>query len=766
MAQWTWMNGSDTIHSLGHFGTQGSFAAINTPPALYEAGDWTDKQGYFWLFGGISNPLNGNTFGQCEYADLWKFDASINQWDWVKGPGTYNQAGVYGVQGIPSPSNNPGGRGWGTVTWVDTAGDLWLFGGWGWDVNGHHVLLNDLWKYSIPTDEWTWMKGSDDSLDYPVYGTLGMPDSANTPGGMFEVSTSWTDANDNLWFFGGNQENNLWKYSPSINEWALMKTGSGIGIYGTKGVPDPNNIPGGRWCYTHWKDMNDNLWLFGGLGNDKRDSSGNLNDLWRYTIATNSWTWMGGSDTAQSLGMKGGMCVPSVDSSYPSARYETRACWTLPCDNFMFYGGWSGEYQEKNDLWNYNVSTNEWTWMSGLFNDTMQANYGTRLTPNTSNNPGGRFGAIAWTDANENLWLFGGSKVGSISLNDMWRYVRDTSCPVIGHVGNVISSFSVDSSECVNATVNLSNTSVNAIAYNWDFGDGNTSPAFNPSHTYDTVGTYTITLIVYSGCDNRSDTSRKTIQVHPFAVAAFNADSLIGCDSLTVNFTNTSTNSTSYLWNFGDGNTSPAINPTHSYHDTGNYNVTLIAYNDAGCNDTVTRAKFVSIIHPFVISKFGITNMNEGCAPFTANFINTSINATAYEWQFGDGSTATAMNPTHIYNDSGLYNITLIASNPTGVCNPKPDTLILHDYIKVDTCIITQLYPSLNNGNFTLDYTTTVPATFMVIDVLGQTLINYPLPKLSGSEAFFTPNLANALYLWEIVSDAGILAKGKFEVMR
>src|ERR1017187_7833913 len=109
--EWTWMNGDSTCCSIGHFGTQGVFDALNTPPALYEACEWTDKDGNFWLFGGV---YNFNEFG-----DLWEFKPTINQWAWIKGPGIPLQNGIYGVQGIPSPTNNPGARGWGVPTFVD-----------------------------------------------------------------------------------------------------------------------------------------------------------------------------------------------------------------------------------------------------------------------------------------------------------------------------------------------------------------------------------------------------------------------------------------------------------------------------------------------------------------------------------------------------------------------------------------------------------------------------------------------------------------------
>src|ERR1700722_14313137 len=93
MGEWTWMNGDSTTNSLGHYGTQGVFDSLNTPPGLYEACEWTDKQGNFWMFGGESN--SGSING-----DLWEFKPVINQWAWIKGPGLINQSGVYGIINI------------------------------------------------------------------------------------------------------------------------------------------------------------------------------------------------------------------------------------------------------------------------------------------------------------------------------------------------------------------------------------------------------------------------------------------------------------------------------------------------------------------------------------------------------------------------------------------------------------------------------------------------------------------------------------------
>src|SRR6266446_1913034 len=77
---WPWINGTNTTNSNGVYGTQGIPDSLNTPSALYEPCEWKDKQGFFWLYGGLS-------MGTDVCSNLWKFDAITNEWTWVKGPG-------------------------------------------------------------------------------------------------------------------------------------------------------------------------------------------------------------------------------------------------------------------------------------------------------------------------------------------------------------------------------------------------------------------------------------------------------------------------------------------------------------------------------------------------------------------------------------------------------------------------------------------------------------------------------------------------------
>jgi N-acetylneuraminic acid mutarotase len=125
---------------------------------------------------------------------------------------------------VPAPGNIPGSRNW-SVGWIDSSGDLWLFGGVGYAVNGANGVLNDLWKFS--NGQWTWVSGSPLTYQIGVYGVRAVAAPANTPGWR-QTAVSWTDASGNFWLFGGDGPdstanvgllNDLWKYSNGEWTW-------------------------------------------------------------------------------------------------------------------------------------------------------------------------------------------------------------------------------------------------------------------------------------------------------------------------------------------------------------------------------------------------------------------------------------------------------------------------------------------------------------------------------------------------------------------
>jgi hypothetical protein len=436
--EWVWMSGSSTVNRAGTYGTQRTGAPSNTPGARVYASTWSDAAGNLWLFGGYGSDSTG---ASGDLNDLWEYDG--RNWTWVSGSKLIEQPGTYGMKGAAAQGNAPGAR-YQAVSWRDTSGNFWLFGGLGIDSTGSRGRLNDLWKYS--EGEWTWMRGSNLVDEIGIYGTKGTPDRENIPGGRVDAA-SWTDAAGDLWLFGGlgwdstgtiGILNDLWKYN--AGEWTWMggsDTISHLGRYGTQGTPDPRNVPGARTNPVTWTDAAGNLWLFGGQGEDStgllcvKDGGGlpcDLNDLWKYSAG--EWTWMGGSKIIAQPGVYGiqGAAAPG---NFPGAR-DSAVGWTDASGNFWLFGGFGYDstagapevYGDLNDLWKF--SGGEWTWVSGSNFAAQTGIYGMRGTPASGNVPGARDSAVSWIDASGNLWLFGGgdyySMINGGKLNDLWKY--------------------------------------------------------------------------------------------------------------------------------------------------------------------------------------------------------------------------------------------------------------------------------------------------------------------------------------------------------
>ena len=356
---------------------------------------------------------------------------------WMKGSTSIDHAGTYGTLGIASTSNNPGGREY-AATWQDAAGNLWLFGGLAVDAQGNNDFMNDMWKYDLSNNQWTWIKGDSLVASIGIYGTQGVASSTTTPGARGGACT-WQDANGNFWLYGGDgydaftnegELGDLWKYNPSNNQWTWMKgsiTASQTAVYGTLGQSATANQPGARYGSSFWKDASGNFWMFGGSGYDASGSSGYLNDVWKYNPQTNQWTWMNGNNVLDQFGVYGTKGVASATNA-PGGRYFSRSIVDVN-GNFWMFGGLgfasSGIDDILNDLWKYNPGTNNWTWMNGSNLVNQIGKYGTLGVSSASNTPGARLIGNLWTDQNNNIVLFGGygnalNNGTQGDLNDFW----------------------------------------------------------------------------------------------------------------------------------------------------------------------------------------------------------------------------------------------------------------------------------------------------------------------------------------------------------
>jgi N-acetylneuraminic acid mutarotase len=424
----TWVSGSNTTDDTGVYGTKGVSDTANVPGARNESISWTDSSGNLWLFGGWGFAWGAGS----ELNDLWKFDGT--NWTWVSGSDEIPYTGgVYGTKGVPESNNVPGARAQ-SGSWIDSSDNLWLFGGVGLDSSGAHDPLNDLWKFD--GTNWTWVSGSDKGSQAGVYGEKGVTDPNNpdiVPGAR-NGSITWTDSSDTLWLFGGGGFNDLWKFDGTDWTWVSgSKNLNQPGVYGTKGVADPNNVPGTRDSGVTWIDSTDSLWLFGGWGYDSNGSGGLLNDLWKFDGS--DWTWVGGSNSADQPGVYGIKGVASA-ANVPGARTESIA-WIDSSGTFWLFGGMvidsSGTWWNRlNDLWKFDGM--DWTWVGGSNIADQPGVYGAKGVASAENFPGSRDTSISWIDSSDNLWLFGGNGVDSVNvssnLNDLWKIqVRDMTIP-------------------------------------------------------------------------------------------------------------------------------------------------------------------------------------------------------------------------------------------------------------------------------------------------------------------------------------------------
>lgn len=441
---WIWMGGANSTNQSDNYGIQGVPSTSNLPGARQNASTWVDSSGNFWLFGGLAAQPNSIGVSSSPKNDLWEFNPTNGAWTWVSGSafsGTFQfpLSGVYGSQGVPANTNTPGARS-AAMTWTDKNGNLWLFGGSGFDSVGTLGDLNDLWEFKPASAVWTWVSGSNIANQQGIYGIQGVSDLANMPGAR-AAAAKWIDGDGNLWLFGGavppyNADlNDLWEFNPSSNLWTWV---SGFNTPNQFPQPGGPNVPGPRAEMTSWVDAKGNFWFFGGVtgtGACAPVCGGTTwNDLWEFNPKTSTWSWITGSYLPGQPGVYGIQGVPAASNS-PGSRTGSVG-WTDKAGNLWLFGGagqdavnpqGGGTY--LNDLWMFNPGTGLWTWMAGSNIGGATGNFGNLGIPASSNVPGGKAYSSSWIDGGGNLWLFGGQGWDPHPVyaynglfNDLWRY--------------------------------------------------------------------------------------------------------------------------------------------------------------------------------------------------------------------------------------------------------------------------------------------------------------------------------------------------------
>jgi len=250
---------------------------------------------------------------------------------------------------------------------------------------------------------------------------------------------------------------------------------------------------------------------------------------------------------------------------------------------------------------------------------------------------------------------------------------------IISAVGTIPASNFKSDTVCVGTGTKFTNlvppADTSGVTFEWNFGDpgsgaNDSTSIYNPTHTYPTSGNYTATLTVKTACGDR-DTTFKVV-VNPGPISTWTATTV--CLNNPTTFTNTSTGSTVYKWNFGEpssgpNNTSTATNPTHTYSACGKY-LAWLAVGTAPCIDTL---KDSVTVNPLPTPAFTASPVCVGSSTILTDgsTIGCGGTITGWAWNFGDPASgvnnlSNVQDPTHIFSGVGTYNVLLTPTSNNG----------------------------------------------------------------------------------------------------
>ncbi len=659
--QWTWIGGAKNPFTpgspFGVYGTQGQASAANWPGGRAHIVPCMDSAGNFWIFGG-NNGFGENTAGYL--SDLWKYDMTSGQWTWMHGTKLANQFGSYGIMGQPSGSNIPGARGQ-YMAWIDKEENFWLFGGYGYAESGAVGPLSDLWKYSIKDNQWTWVAGAKTTNQAGSYtGTV-------YPGARFALA-GWRDAAGKLWLFGGvnsssQRFSDLWRFDPATSQWTFVKgdnTSNQFGVYGSRGVPAAANKPGARYVMVSWTDGSGNFWMYGGYGYAASGAINYLNDIWRYSPADNTWTWMKGTNTAQvALGAVAGTKTVAAFANTPGYKQASTG-WVDALGNFWIHGGANTQY--NNSLWrlapvlppapplpgNFLVSkANVCKTETGVVYRINQVagatSYEWTYTPATG---------VTITGSDTSVTLDFSASAANGTLSVVAKNTGGTSpsrdLAITVHDLPVVPAITGTTSVCVNGTTTLSNT---ASGGTWLTANSSIATVNSSTGVVTGVAAGTTNIsyrVINAGNCTTTVSASVTVNAVPVVPA------ITGTTSVCVNGTTTLSNTTSGgTWLTANSSIATVNSSTGVVTGVaaGTTNISYRVINASNCTTTVSASVTVNAV-PVVPVITGTTSV---CVSGTTTLSNTASGGT---WLSANTSIASV-------NSSGV--VTGVAAGTTNI---------------------------------------------------------------------------------------------------
>ena len=285
-----------------------------------------------------------------------------------------------------------------------------------------------------------------------------------------------------------------------------------------------------------------------------------------------------------------------------------------------------------------------------------------------------------------NQWDFGDQETASVA-NPTHVFLNNTADPISYDVmlisqniqlcaDTIISNVVVSPSPVANFELNITescsdlieviidNQSIYADNYAWDFGSFGASDNFEPGLTVTGVGQYEIELNASNayGC---SDELTQTLTIHPLPAVEFSTSEPNGCIDHQVDFFNETIGGLNYSWDFGDDSFSSGDNPSHIYSEPGSYNVSLIAFSDQGCTDTLEVQQLINA-YPLPVASFEVSPTLTSIYNSEVRVLDQSSGADFWSYSFGDGQISLFPSPSHTYETPGNYIIDLTVSTVNG----------------------------------------------------------------------------------------------------
>lgn len=334
------------------------------------------------------------------------------------------------------------------------------------------------------------------------------------------------------------------------------------------------------------------------------------------------------------------------------------------------------------------------------------------------------------------MWSFpGGTPSASTEENPTIIYESEGSYDVTLTVSNEVGEDSEISTNLITVTdlpipdfqfsvdyfdVAFIDMSSNYENISWDFGDGTTSMTTSPSHTYAEDGSYLVVLSTTNSCGTTM--ASQTVVISTLPLAGYAASSTEGCVPLIVEYSDASSeNVLSRIWSFPGGTPSESTekNPIVTYSEVGTYDATLIVTSVAG-DDALENIDYITT-RDVPVSSFEFTELSL----FEYAFSNSSIDADAYLWDFGDGNTSTEEDAVvHVYEDPGTYTVVLSATNDCGTTVEGKEITIIETTAvnNIDILNAVSINPNPNNGEFTLsvEATDSGEVEIEIYNILGQ----------------------------------------------